>query len=89
MGPALLPVGNPAGLGTLILAAHATGPAPQNASAKASDQAADKKDKEKDSGGKKRLVDDPRGRRGRHGHRHRAQRPPEEEPALMRGPPHP
>ncbi|MGW1776777.1 prenyltransferase/squalene oxidase repeat-containing protein [Streptomyces sp. NPDC002104] len=63
--------GNPAGLGTLILAAHATGtdpkafggtdlvaalnatgPAPQNASAKASDQAADKKDKEKDSGGK-------------------------------------
>lgn len=63
--------GNPAGLATLILAAHAmgtdpksfgdtdlvaalnaTGPAPQSASAKASDQPAEKKDekKEKDSG---------------------------------------
>lgn len=64
--------GNPAGLATLILAAHATGtdpksfggtdlvaalnatgPAPQNASAKASEQPAEKKDKkeeEKDSG---------------------------------------
>ncbi|MER5762730.1 prenyltransferase/squalene oxidase repeat-containing protein [Streptomyces sp. NPDC002082] len=64
--------GNPAGLGTLILAAHATGtdpkafggtdlvaalnatgPAPQNASAKASEQPAEKKDdkKDEDSGG--------------------------------------
>lgn len=63
--------GSPAGLGTLILAAHATGtdpksfggtdlvaalnatgPAPQNASAKASEQSAEKKDekKEKESG---------------------------------------
>ncbi|MET9856491.1 prenyltransferase/squalene oxidase repeat-containing protein [Streptomyces sp. NPDC006450] len=61
--------GSPAGLGTLILAAHATGtdpksfggtdlvaalnatgPAPQDASAKASEQPAEKKDEEKDSG---------------------------------------
>ncbi|MFE4259858.1 prenyltransferase/squalene oxidase repeat-containing protein [Streptomyces sp. NPDC056883] len=61
--------GNPAGLATLILAAHATGtdpksfggtdlvtalnatgPAPQGASANASEQPAEKKEKEKDSG---------------------------------------
>lgn len=61
--------GNPAGLATLVLAAHATGtdpkafggtdlvaalnatgPAPQSASAKASEQPAEKKDTKKDSG---------------------------------------